>query len=75
MMEEEASATEVQQPPDLATVQRRPPRETRTVVGVSNLPGHVHQLVTKKDRFNELRRRTDSTSSTTAMKTEDCTKR
>jgi hypothetical protein len=57
MMEEEASATEVQQPPDLATIQRRPPRETRTVVGVSNLPGHVHQLLTEKDRFQELNNR------------------
>jgi hypothetical protein len=61
MMEEEASATEVQQePPDLATVQRRPRRETRTLVGVSNLPGHVHQLLTKKDRFQELNNRDEN---------------
>jgi hypothetical protein len=57
MIEEEVTDIVVQQPPDHAAVQRQQPQETVTVIGVSNLPGHVQQLLIKKARFKEFNNR------------------
>jgi Plant transposon protein len=52
---DEEEGFEVEQPPDLASVQRREEGETRaTEIGIANLPPNVQRLVTRAGRFREL---------------------
>jgi hypothetical protein len=52
---DEEEGIEVEQPPDLASVQTREEGETRaTEIGITNLPPNVQRLVTRADRFREL---------------------
>lgn len=60
MIEEDVDGIEVQQPSDLRAVQAREEGEPVTVIGVGNLPSHVQQVVTKKERFNELNDREEN---------------